>query len=105
MHQATDRRNRYAQVTHKALSVGDLVSIKEEYHKPINYPLAVVIDVEENDLGEVTTAKVRKANGEVVRRHIDHLIFLSETSMRINEKAQKVEAAAKNQVSKSRSPF
>ena len=81
IHQATDGKGRYAMATHKELGIGDLVSIRNEFLKPFDYPLAIVKEVEENDLGEVVTARVRKANGEVIRRHVDNLIFLTDTSL------------------------
>jgi hypothetical protein len=46
--------------------------------KPIHYPLAVVVQVEYNDIGQVVSAQLRKSNGEIVRRHADHIIFISE---------------------------
>ena len=83
--QATDRKSRYAKVTHKELEIGDLVSIKSDFMKPFDYPLGIVKEIEKNDLGEVVTARVRKANGEVVRRHVENLIFLTDTSLNFED--------------------
>ena len=79
LNQSTDRRDRYSAKTHIALKVGDLVSIRDKFSKPFDYPLGIVLKVETNDLNEVTSAHIRKANGEIVRRHVDNLIFLTES--------------------------
>ena len=76
--QAADRKGRYQKVSHLMLKVGDIVSIKTDMSKPIHYPLAVVVQVEYNDIGQVVSAQLRKSNGEIVRRHADHIIFISE---------------------------
>ena len=76
LHQSCDRKGRYKPVSHFQLLPGDLVSIRKSQCKPYNYPLAIVIRTELNDLGEVVAATVRKANYEVVRRHSSDLIFL-----------------------------
>ena len=80
MNQSTDRKNRYSKNTHKALKVGDVVSIKDKFSKPFGYPLGIVLKVETNELNEVTSAHIRKANGEIIRRHVDNVIFLTESS-------------------------
>ena len=90
--QATDRKNRYSPVSHQRLSIGDLVSIKSDLIKPFNYPLAIVMDVEYNDIGEVVSAKLRKSNGEIIRRHGDHIIFLSESNhCNVKSKSEQVQ--------------
>ena len=76
--QSTDRKNRYAKKGHTMLKSGDVVSIRTNFSKPFDYPLGVVVRVETNDLNEVTAAHVRKANGEIIRRHVDNLIFIAE---------------------------
>ena len=86
LHQATDRKDRYSKRTHHSLKVGDLVGIKDDFLKPFNYPLGLVVKIESNDLQEVISAHIRKANGEVVRRHVDNLIFLTETSAKFEDK-------------------
>ena len=75
--QAIDRKLRYKLRTHTELKPGDVVSIKTMNSKPFDYPLALVVGVEKNDLGEVVAASLRKANLEVVRRHASDIIFLS----------------------------
>lgn len=74
---ATDRKNRYALVNHRPLELGDVVTIKTANCKPYQYPLAVVVGVETNDLNETTAASLRKSNGEIVRRHADNIIFIA----------------------------
>ena len=78
-HQAIDRKLRYKQRIHTELKPGDIVSIKTINSKPFNYPVAVVVAVEMNDLGEVVAASLRKANLEIVRRHASDIIFLAES--------------------------
>lgn len=74
---ATDRINRYKKVDHCELKIGDIVTIKSDMLKPYQYPLAKIVNVEKNDLGETTAALLRKSNGETVRRHAEHIIFVS----------------------------
>ncbi len=80
MEQATNRKNAFALKTHKKLSVGDLVSIKQTFSKPYQFPMGIVHEVEENDLGEIVSAKIRKANREIVRKHASDIILLSKNS-------------------------
>lgn len=87
--QAVDRKNRYSKQTHIPLAVGDLVSIKTKNLKPFNYPLAIVIETETNDIGEIVSAKLKKSNGEIVRRHSNDLIFLSKTSLEFSDSDSK----------------
>ena len=75
--QSTDRKSRYCPVNNFLLQPGDIVSIKTDMQKPINFPLAIVVSVETNDLGEVVAARVRKSNGEILRRHTGDLIFIT----------------------------
>jgi len=74
--QSVDRKDRYAARNHTKLQTGDLVTIKTENMKPFQYPLAVVANIEINDLGEVVSASLRKSNGEIVRRHAEDIIFI-----------------------------
>ena len=80
--QATDLPGRYQPVSHKWLKVGDIVLIKENFIKRANLPMARVLEVKENSLGEVTEAVLKKGNTrEIVRRHVESLIpFLEPTS-------------------------
>ena len=63
-------------MSHLKLRPGDVVVLKVTFGKPYQYPMAVVSETEENDLGEVVSATVRKNNGEFVRRHVSDLIYL-----------------------------
>jgi len=75
--QAIDKPDRYRSVPHKSLSVGDLVLLIEKNSKRYLYPMGRVLDVEINDLGEVTAAHVMKgATREKVYRHATSLIPL-----------------------------
>ena len=77
MSQAVSMKNRYAKVSHHKLSIGDLVLIREPLLKPTNYPMAVVMEVTENELGEVTSVKLKKGEtGEFTIRHSSSLIPL-----------------------------
>ena len=59
-YQATDKKDRYRAVTHQTLKIGDIVLLKEEFTKAINYPMAVVREITLNDLDEVTEIIVQK---------------------------------------------
>ena len=75
--QAVDDKSRYKPVSHNRLRVGDLVLIKEENTKRTNLPLGRVIEVQVNNLAEVTGALVLKGTtGEKVKRHVCALIPL-----------------------------
>ena len=73
--QAVDKKSRYKPVNHKKLQVGDIVLIKTEHVKAFKYPMGVVTKTFENDLGEVTSAIVKKGTTkEKVKRHVSSLI-------------------------------
>ena len=73
--QATDKKTRYKPVKHDRLNIGDIVLIKEDNCKPSNYPLAIVEELQINDLGETTGAILFKGRTqEVVKRHSSTLI-------------------------------
>ncbi|XP_064089863.1 uncharacterized protein LOC135203822 [Macrobrachium nipponense] len=73
--QAVDRKDRYRPVCHQKLGIGDIVLIKEPNTKTINFPLGIVKDIEENDLGETTGAIILKGKTrEVIKRHVTTLI-------------------------------
>ena len=64
-------------MSHHALKVGDVVLLKEENSKAVNYPMGIVRRVECNSLGEVTGAIVHKGKTkEEVKRHVSALIPL-----------------------------
>ena len=77
VHQAVNVKDRYKPVTHKSVSKGDIVLIKEQYTKPINYPMGRVINVTTNANNEVTGAEIMKGKTrERVFRHSSVLIPL-----------------------------
>ena len=77
IHQAVNKDKRYIPISHRAIEVGDIVLIKNEFSKPNNYPLAVVKDIQVNSLGEVTGATLIKGrNREIIKRHSNAIIPL-----------------------------
>ena len=70
----------YSSKNHLRLEPGDVVSIKTSFSKPYDYACGVVTQTESNDLGEVVHASLRKANGEIIRRHVTDLIFLMKSN-------------------------
>lgn len=80
--QATNRTNRYKPQKHHKLQEGDIVWLKEPMLKPNRYPLAIVIQVFQNELDEVTHVKVFKGDsGETLKRHVCSIIpMLTNTS-------------------------
>lgn len=86
IYQAVDRKDRYRPVTHKTLQVGDIVLLKEEYTKRSNYPLAIVLEIFINDLGEVTGAIIKKGKtGHKSKVHISQLIPFLEVNQSTRE--------------------
>ena len=77
MHQATNDSDRFKPVPHKMIRPGDVVLLEEKFSKRYMYPLAKVISIETNDLGEVTAARLFKGGTrETVYRHASSLIPL-----------------------------
>ena len=75
--QATNKPNRFNPILHKKLSIGDIVLLVEKNQKQTNFPMGVVRAVEENNLGEVTSAHIFKGSTrETVYRHVSSLILL-----------------------------
>ena len=75
--QATNEKDRYCKVTHDGIEVGDIVLLKEDFTKPIDYPMGRIQTVQVNSLGEVTGATVKKGKtNEIVKRHSSVLIPL-----------------------------
>lgn len=72
--QAVRVKDRYKPVLHKPLRVGDIVLLKEDNMKSVNYPMAIVTKIIVNDLGETTNVIVRKGNRESVKRHVQSVI-------------------------------
>ena len=76
-YQAVDKKGRYDPVKHQPLKVGDIVLLYDKFTKRYNFPLGRVVDVDVNDLGEVTAARVLKGKTkEIVYRHVTSLILL-----------------------------
>ena len=74
--QATKYKGKYLPVKTQELQVNDVVLIKDPFVKAPNFPLARVLKVSTNTLGEVTSAELYKANKSVVRRDVSALILL-----------------------------
>ena len=91
--QATDVKGRYKRVDHHNLKIGDLVLLKETFCKPNNYPLAIVREININDLDEVTSVSVFKGKTrELVRRHVQSIIPL----LSIEADSQSINAREEN---------
>ena len=66
---------RYKPVSHKKLQIGDIVLIKEDNCKPLNFPMAIVTDIITNTNNEVTSVILRKGKTrETVKCHVSSLI-------------------------------
>ena len=74
--QATDKKGRYQLRLHKMVKPGDIVLVKEPFHKATDYPLARVQEVIKNAFDEVTSVKVVKGNKETLKRHVTTIIPL-----------------------------
>ena len=58
--QAVDKNDRYKPVNHKQLHMDDLVLLVEDNTKRYMYPMGRVIQMESNDFGETTAARILK---------------------------------------------
>ena len=76
MIKSVDTKSRFVKQNHIMLSVGDFVAVKSKLTKPYAYPVGIVTAVELNNLEEVNTVSIRKANGEIIRRHVTDIILL-----------------------------
>ena len=65
------------------LEAGDLVAIKFKYPKPYFYPVGIILKVESNTIGEVTSVTVRKSNKEQVQRHVTGIILLEKGATQV----------------------
>ena len=73
--QSTNKDNFYVPQTHTPLEVGDIVLIKQDLFKAVDYPLAIVMERTMNDLGEITSVKLKKGHsGKIVHSHVSKLI-------------------------------
>ena len=77
---ATKLRGKYLPVNHQKLKPGDIVLIKDSFIKAANYPLAKVLSVEENSIGETVRVVLKKGNKTTVNRDISSLILLVRAS-------------------------
>ena len=77
LNQAVDKNNRFDKVNHIKLTVGDIVLLKEDNCKSVNYPMAIVREVFSNEQDEVTAVKLLKGSTrEIVKRHVNAVIPL-----------------------------
>ena len=98
LNQSTDKKYRYTPVSHKKLKVGDVVLLKEDLTKAINYPMGIVLKINENSLGETTDVEIRKGcNREIVRRHVSSLIPFHSSENDNTEKLEDVIHERQNQ--------
>ena len=74
--QATNTKDRYKPVNREEVRVGDVILLREPLLKPSQYPMALVLNVCKNNIGEVTDVHAKKGcNGEVVRRHVTSIVL------------------------------
>ena len=88
---STDRPDRYRMRHPPTLAKGDLVAVKQNFCKPYNYPLGIIQDVEFNDVCDVVAVKIRKANREVIRRHVSDVILIEQTTDELSDQLVAVE--------------
>ena len=73
--QAVNKKDRFKPVTHKKLQINDIVLLKEENTKRVNFPMAIIQKIIHNDLGEITAVEVKKGkSGETLKRHSSSII-------------------------------
>jgi hypothetical protein len=73
------RSGNFEPKNHILLSAGDLVAVKTKFVKPYFYPTGIIVNIEQNDLEEVTTVSLKKSNGEIIRRHVTDIILLEKS--------------------------
>ena len=94
LEQAVDQKDRYTVKKHDHIHRGDIVLIKEKFLKANDYPLALVTETTINDLGEITSAKMKRGDtGEIVCRHANTLIPL----LQLNKQHEQVENYSNSQ--------
>ena len=84
--------------------VGDLVSIKEPFAKPLQYPLGIVKSMQVNELGECISAKVMKGNKQVVNKHPNDIILLTRFDDSCGSESDKEEFRPSGQAPRSLPP-
>ena len=79
--QSTDKKGRYTPKKHEMISPGSIVMLKEKHLKVYDYPMGIVKEVQMSESGEVTGATIMKGgNREVVKRHVNSLIYIMDTN-------------------------
>ena len=74
-YQATNVSNRYKPVSHQELQENDVILLKEPLIKPNNFPMARILQIVKNDMGETTEVIALKGKTrERVRRHVTSVI-------------------------------
>ena len=77
LNQAIDTKGRYKPCKHGKINVGDIVLIKDDHVKPVNFPMGIVKQIVTNVNGETTGAVVLKGKtAELSKRHVNSLIPL-----------------------------
>jgi len=75
VNQATNSKNRYKNVHHEKLKVGDIILLKENNMKAAHYPKAIVRSVFVNSADEVTDITAMKGcSRELVKRHVSSVL-------------------------------
>ena len=81
MQQSTSRTDKFKNCSHKGISIGDLVIVKEDNTKRNHFPLCKVVKIEQNSLGEVVACKLLKgASREIISRHSSRIIPILNSS-------------------------
>jgi len=103
--QATSKKDRYLPVKNVSLQIGDVVLLKEPNTKAIKYPMALVLDIVTNSIGEVTDVTVRKGKTrEVVKRHVTSVIKILEPNTRVDESQESANEGRNASVTLRRGP-
>ena len=94
--QATNTPGRYVSTKHEKLEVGDLVLLKQDHFKAVNFPMGIVKEVVINSIGEVTDAIILKGNKEKVKRHVHSLILLLKGSDKVASETEITDRVAQS---------
>ena len=75
--QAVSKPCKFKPVHHQDVAIDDVVLIKEENWKSVNFPLGVIREINRNYLGEATDVVIFKgATRELIKRHITSVVPL-----------------------------
>ena len=74
--QATEYKSKYSPVSHTLLHKGDIVLVRDPMVKSPNFPMARVLDVVYNSMGEAIRVKLLKGNRNIIFRDISSVILL-----------------------------